>query len=339
MTTSSEIATLANATSLQIARDLPKSVLLEMLRRMFRIRVFDEVASSVRLQFIKGALHNSIGQEGEMVGACMALRSDDYITGTHRSHGHPIAKGVPLAPLMAELFGKNSGICRGKGGSMHLADFGKGCLGESGIVAASIPAGVGAALSARLRGTDQVSLCFFGDGASNSGPFHEAANLASVWKLPVIFHCENNGYAMRSRQSETTSVSDIATRSIAYGMVGEVVDGQDALAVYAAVSKAVLRARTGGGPTLIEAKTYRYCDHQELEFELPAYRTQEEIDTWRRKDPIRLFMTTLTDVSAVSSEEMALVETEVRDDVSKAVEYARLSPEPEHSALFEDVFI
>src|SRR5262245_55833819 len=203
---------MANAVSDGVqSGSLPKEQLHEFLRRMLRIRLFEERATSLRPQ-LRGFLHNSIGQEAEIVGACMTLRKDDYMTGNHRSHGHPIGKGVGLAPLMAELFGKKTGVCRGKGGSMHLAVFSAGSLGESGIVGSLMPVAVGAGLSARLRGTDQVCLCFFGDGAANCGPFHESLNLAAVWKLPVVFLCENNGYAIRTAQAQVTSVAHIAQR-------------------------------------------------------------------------------------------------------------------------------
>jgi len=318
---------------------LTNAQLHEFLRRMLRIRRFDETAASVRTKSIPGSLHNSIGQEGEIVGACMALRNDDYMTGNHRSHGHPIGKGVKLGPLMAELFGKKTGVCQGKGGSMHLAAFDAGSLGESGIVGGAMPAAVGAGLSARLRGTDQVCLCFFGDGAANCGPFHETLNLAAIWRLPVIFLCENNGYAMSSPQVLTTSVSDIAIRSISYNTPGIIVDGQDVLAVYYCVSKAVARARQGCGPTLVEAKTYRYCHHQELEFELPPYRSKEELEAWRMRDPIDILKTRMRIDGSVTEEELAAIETEVKEEVEEAVAFAQRSPAPDPSALLHDVFV
>src|SRR5690349_2428572 len=184
-----------------------------MLSRMLKIRIFEEYATELHAASrIPGALHTSIGQEAETVGACIALRDEDYMTGNHRSHGHPIGKGAALAPLMAELFGKATGVCRGKGGSMHLAVFAAGSLGESGIVGSLMPIAVGAGLSARLRGTDQVCLCFFGDGAANCGPFHESLNLAAVWRLPVVFMCENNGYAIYTAQAQTSALTDVARR-------------------------------------------------------------------------------------------------------------------------------
>jgi acetoin:2,6-dichlorophenolindophenol oxidoreductase subunit alpha len=317
---------------------LSTAALHEMLRRMLRIRLFDEQAARIQAEMIPGALHNSTGQEGEIVGAIMAIRENDYMTGNHRSHGHPIGKGVPLAPLMAELLGKATGVCRGKGGSMHLAAFGAGSLGESGIVGGSIPAAVGAALSAQLRGTDQVCLSFFGDGAANCGLFHECLNLAAVWSLPAVFICENNSYAICTPQSRTTSIADIAERAVAYSIPGIVVDGQDALQVYEVVSAAVARARAGNGPTLVEAKTYRFCDHQEgLQF--PPYRADEEIASWRARDPISIFIDRLRDLRVLANEELAAIRLEVVVEVEQALSFARDSPFPEPKALFEDLFI
>ena len=322
-----------------VPAQLIRTELHEVLRRMIRIRLFDETAARIRSMHIPGSVHNSIGQEGEIVGACMALREDDYMTGNHRSHGHPIGKGVQLGPLMAELFGRKTGVCRGKGGSMHLAAFGAGSLGESGIVGGAMPAAVGAGLSARLRGTDQVCLCFFGDGAANCGPFHETLNLASVWRLPVVFLCENNGYAMSSVQALTTSVKDIATRGISYGIPGVVVDGQDALAVYQTVSRAVEQARQGGGPTLVEAKTYRYCHHQELDCELPVYRSPEEVARWRARDPIDILKTQLLSTGNLTTEELGKIQGEVEAEVDAAVTFAQESSAPDATALLQDVFI
>ena len=317
---------------------LPKGLAHEMLRRMLRIRLFDERASDVRVTYIRGALHNSIGQEAEIVGACMALRDDDYMTGNHRSHGHPIGKGVELAPLMAELFGKKTGVCAGKGGSMHLAAFSVGSLGESGIVGSLMPVATGAALSAKLRGTDQVCLCFFGDGAANCGPFHESLNLASVWRLPVIFLCENNGYAICTRQSRTTSIENIADRAVAYRIPGVVVDGQDVEAVFKVVSEAVSRARAGDGPSLVEAKTYRYCDHQE-DCEFLPYRSKDELKEWRQKDPIEIFVTQLQRLGHLTHGEYEALKAAIRSELEGALEFAKNSAAPEASDLRSDVFI
>lgn len=324
------------------ATPLPKEKLSEMLRRMLRIRRFDERASVLMMDSrIPGGLHNSIGQEAEIVGACMAVRDDDYMTGNHRSHGHPIGKGVALAPLMAELFGKVTGVCKGKGGSMHLADFSVGSLGESGIVGSLMPVAVGAGLSARLRRSDQVCLCFFGDGAANCGPFHESLNLAAVWKLPVIFLCENNGYAINTAQAQTTAVADVAQRANAYNIPGVIVDGQDAVAVYRAVSAAAVRARRGDGPTLVEAKTYRYCEHFEAIGmpDPPAYRTKKEVATWREKDPVELFVKRLRSNGDLTDKEIEAIRNEVDAEVDSAVAFSEESPPPNPHALLEDIYI
>ena len=314
-----------------------KDELAEMLVRMLRIRMFDEWATRLKPQLIPGFLHNTNGQEAAVVGACMPLRDDDYITGNHRSHGHPIGKGVRLAPLMAELFGRSTGVCRGKGGSMHLAAFAAGSLGESGIVGAAMPVAVGAALSAQLRGSDQVCLSFFGDGAANCGLFHESLNLAAIWHLPVIFFCENNGYAGCSPQGKMTAVEDVAARAGAYGMPGVVIDGQDVLAVHEHVAAAIARARTGGGPALLEAKTYRYCNHME-HMEFPPYRPMSEVDAWRERDPIELFTDRLERAGVFCGTEIEELRSSVRKEVEAAAAFARESAFPEPATLFEDVY-
>ena len=320
--------------------EIPKSRLREMLRRMLQIRLFEEqVGRMVAAAQVPGAAHLSIGQEAEIVGACMALRDDDYMTGNHRSHGHPIGKGAKMAPLMAELLGKRTGVCRGKGGSMHLADFSVGSLGESGIVGGLLPVAVGAGLSAKMRETDQVCLCFFGDGAANEGTFHESLNLASVWKLPVIFLCENNGYAMFTSQAQSTSVANIASRASAYSMPGVVVDGQDVQKMYEAVSTAVTRARAGDGPTLVEAKTYRYKDHSEFGgLKVAAYRSDEEMATWLAKDPVEIFSTRLRDARVLTDEEFNVIKAGVQAEVESAVLFAQQSSAPSPEALFEDLY-
>lgn len=320
----------------------PTSMLHEMLRRMLRIRRFEERAYELLMSSrLPGFLHNCIGQEAEIVGACMSLRADDYLTGNHRSHGHPIGKGVPLAQLMAELFGKQTGVCRGKGGSMHLAAFSAGSLGESGIVGSLMPVAAGAGLSALLRETDQVCLCFFGDGAANCGPFHESLNLAAVWKLPVVFLCENNGYAIHTALSQTTAVTHIAKRAAAYEMPGVMVDGQDILAVYEQVASAVARARAGQGPTLIEAKTYRYCEHMDAAGAKPRppYRTEAEVADWRARDPIELFIARMQQRGRLTVEAVDEIRVGVEAEVDEAIAFAERSASPEPEALFEDVFV
>ena len=320
--------------------DLTRDQLLEMYRRMLRIRRFDETASELlRKGEIPGVCHTAIGQEATVVGACMALRPDDYMTGTHRSHGHPIGKGSDLRPLMAELFGKQTGICKGKGGSMHLANFAVGSLGESSIVGSAIPVATGAGLSAKLRGTDQVCLCFFGDGASNQGAFHESLNLAAIWKLPVIYLCENNQYAVSTSCAYATAVKDISARAASYDIPGATVDGQDVIAVYEAVAEAVRRARAGEGPSLIEAKTYRYQEHAEMiGVFMGGYRSEEEIAAWRQRDPIRLFRERLLAQGVLAEAEAAQIETQVQAEVDEAVAFARQSAYPAPEALFEDLW-
>jgi pyruvate dehydrogenase E1 component alpha subunit len=317
--------------------ELSVDVALEMHRRMLRIRHFELAATRLHAAGeLLGALHLSIGQEAAIVGACLALREDDYMTGTHRSHGHPIGKGAALRPLMAELFGKATGICKGKGGSMHLADFSVGSLGESGIVASALPVAAGAGLSARLRGTDQVVLAFFGDGAANEGAFHEAMNLAAIWDLPVIFLCENNGYAVTGRVGDFVRVPNVADRAGAYGMPGIVVDGQDAVQVHQVVGEAAARGRRGGGPTLIEAKTYRYVSHSQgaLRDERPA----DEMAHWQDRDPLRLHGTWLVANGVTSEAGLAELEADVEAEIAEAVDFARQSPDPDVGEAFTDMY-
>ena len=320
--------------------NLPGPILTGMLHRMLRIRLFEErVAVLKEASILPGAAHLSLGQEAAIVGACMPLADTDYMTGTHRSHGHPIGKGAALAPLMAELYGKQTGVCQGKGGSMHLADFSVGSLGESGIVGGLMPIAAGAGLSAKMRGTDQVCLCFFGDGAVNEGVFHESLNLASLWKLPVIFLCENNGYAMFTSASATSAVPEVALRAAAYAVPAIAVDGQDVIEVYHAVHEATERARRGDGPTLIEAKTYRYCEHSEFgRMTVPIYRDQAEIDLWRQRDPIALFTALLLESGAMSAAQIAEMEAAVCAEVDAAVIFAEQSPDPAPEALYEGLF-
>ncbi len=313
---------------------------LEAMRRMLRIRRFEEAAMDMvrKGTGIAGAVHICVGQEATIVGACMALRPDDYMVGYHRSHGHPIAKGAELAPLMAELMGRRTGVCRGKGGSMHLADFRVGSLGETAIIGSGIPQAAGAAYSARLRGTDQVALSFFGDGAANIGSFHEGLNLASVWRLGVVFVCENNLYAMSTPLAETMAADSIASRAAAYRMPGVRVDGQDVVAVFEAVSEAVARARAGKGPTLVEARTYRYRDHAEYGNLKLSHRAEEELEQWRTRDPIDILAARLGRQPGVSDDEMAQLRDQVAEQVADAVRFAKESPMPAPEELFDDLW-
>jgi acetoin:2,6-dichlorophenolindophenol oxidoreductase subunit alpha len=300
---------------------------LEMYRRMVRIRVFETEAEKL---FDKGELvgsiHTSVGQEAACVGAGMALREDDMITGTHRSHGHPIGKGAEISALMAELFGRLTGVCKGLGGSMHLADFSIGSVGETAVVASSLPIAVGAGLAARMQNWDRVVLAFFGDGASNAGAFHEAVNMAAIWNLPIVFFCENNVYAVSTRHEEVCSVKDIAERAVAYGIRGEIVDGQDVLAVWQSVSKAVEGCRAGSGPVLIEAKTYRFGEHSYLMNRLGAYRDENEVSLWRGRDPIEIHRSYLVKNGLADEAALDAIEAEVREEIATAIADARQAP-------------
>jgi acetoin:2,6-dichlorophenolindophenol oxidoreductase subunit alpha len=319
--------------------ELKSELLIEMYRRMQRIRVFENAADEMhRKGEIQGALHTSQGQEAEIVGACAALRADDYMIGNHRSHGHPIAKGAKLPGLMAELLGRSTGVCGGKGGSMHLADFSVGSLGETSIVGSGIPVAAGAALGAKMQKSDRVSLCFFGDGAANEGTFHEGLNFAAIWKLPVVFLCENNRFAVTTPIAQTALIANIADRAAAYGMPGTVVDGQDVIAVYQATAEAAGRARRGDGPTLVEAKTYRFCEHAANMGRLFTYRSEAEVSAWRSRDPLELFRRRLLQHFGFSTEELASIERAVIAEVSEAVAFAWSSEYPPASAIFSDVF-
>jgi TPP-dependent pyruvate/acetoin dehydrogenase alpha subunit len=318
-----------------------KELYMLQLRRMMLIRRFDEtVKDLVQSAELVGMAHVYLGEEAVAVGACTALRDDDYITGTHRSHGHPISKGGDVRRAMAEILGKATGYCKGKGGSMHLADFDIGILGESGILASGLPVACGAALGSRMQGNDRVVVSFFGDGASNEGACHEAMNLASVWKLPVIFLCENNQYAVTTSFRDTVAVENISDRAVAYNMPGVLVDGQDVLAVYEATVQAVQRARAGEGPTLLEARTYRYEDHSEGLNRIirEPYRTEEEVERWRERDPIKLHSAWLKEQEVATEEEIEAVWADVTQAIDEALEFARESPYPEAKDLFADLY-
>jgi pyruvate dehydrogenase E1 component alpha subunit len=309
---------------------------------MLRIRRFEEAGVDLyKKGKIPGSYHASIGQEAAIVGACMALRDEDFITGTHRSHGHPIGKGAGLDRLMAELMGKATGVCKGRGGSMHLADSSVGILGESAIVGGGIPLAAGAAMSAYVKGTDQVSLTFFGDGAVNQGTFHETLNMASLWRLPVIFFCENNLYAVTTSVAQSHGQPDIAKRAAGYGMPGRAVDGQDFVEVYEATCEAVHRARGGEGPTLIEARTYRFDEHQ---VGLKAgrygpYRSDSELDGYmQERDPVVLYRRRLLG-DGVAEEEVDAIGREVAAAVARAIAYAEQSPLPDPSEVYSHMYV
>ena len=317
---------------------LPETM-IEMQRRMLRIRRFDErAAKMLKRGLIPGALHTSIGQEAQVVGACMALSDQDYMSGNHRSHGHPIGKGSALGPLMAELVGKSGGVCGGKGGSLHLADFSVGSLGESGIVGSSIPIATGAALSSKVLGNGRVALAFFGDGAANQGCLYEAMNLAGVWKLPVIFLCENNQYAL-STPAHTVTSGVIADRAAGFGMPGvRVEDGQNVLTVHESVSAAVERARRGDGPSLVEVITYRFNEHSEGLRIGTDYRDADEKAAWVGRDPIVMFRQRLIDDQVATADQLDALEAEVLEEVEQAVRFSETSPYPDPSVAFKDVY-
>lgn len=327
----------ATANLPDIYRRLSIAELSEALRKMHLIRRFEEGAEEAYMRgLIHGTMHLSIGQEASAVGVCVALEDADYITSTHRGHGHCIGKGAEVKRMFAEFFGKESGYCKGRGGSMHIADPTKGNLGANGIVGGGIPIAVGAALSAKMRGTTQVAVSFFGDGANNEGAFHEALNMAAIWKLPVIFVCENNNYGMSTSTERSTAVKDIAMRAAAYSMPGVVVDGNSFADVATASFEAVERARRGEGPTLIESKTYRIRGHSRSDRN--RYRTKEEIEHWQTRDPIGLFQEELKRLGLIGEDDIARIVASVETEIAEGLDFARDSEAPSLSDLTRDVY-
>jgi pyruvate dehydrogenase E1 component alpha subunit len=311
---------------------------LEMLRSMQIIRRFEERASDdYQAGAIYGVVHCYIGEEAVAVGICSALNRDDQIISTHRGHGHCLAKGADLNRMMAELYGRQAGYCKGKGGSMHIADFSIGMLGANGIVAGGIPIVTGAGLAAQLEGKGRVAVSFFGDGASNAGPFHESINIAATWKLPMLYVCENNLYSAGTIAAETLALSDVAARAAGYGIPGVVVDGNDVMAVYEAAEAAVNRARAGQGPTLIECKTYRWRGHTERPGQEDP-RPQDEIETWRQRDPINRFAANLMDQGVLTEEAWQKMDAEILAAIEDAVKFSEESPFPDPEAAVEDIF-
>jgi len=316
---------------------IQNSKLLEMYRQMLTIRFFEEEVFELYGQnLVPGTIHLYAGEEAVAVGVCANLRRDDYITSTHRGHGHCIAKGARLDKTMAEILGRKTGYCKGKGGSMHIADFSIGMLGATAVVGAGIPIATGAGLSIRLGGTDQVVACFFGEGASNQGTFHEGINLAAVWRLPVVFVCENNLYAMGTRQSRVMLVDNVADRAAGYGIPGVAVDGNDVLAVYEATHEAVARARRGEGPTLVECKTYRLKGHSR--FDPATYRPIKEVEEWLGKDTIARFQTKLLEMGILTEAEIQKTAQDIRHEVESATKFALESPFPEPYEALDDVY-
>jgi TPP-dependent pyruvate/acetoin dehydrogenase alpha subunit len=301
------------------------------------IRAFEEKAEELyTLGKIHGTMHLSIGMEASAVGAIAALRPDDLILSTHRGHGHCIAKGADLNLMMAEFMGKENGYCRGRGGSMHIADVEGGNLGANGVVGGGIATAMGVGLGLKMQVRDQVILCFFGDGAANLGPFHESLNMAAIWRLPVVYVCENNQYAMSFSVKRAFAIERISDRAAAYGMPGVTVDGNDLMAVYEAVGQAVARARAGEGPSLVENLTYRWRGHSKSDAN--RYRTREEIEAWQLKCPIVRFRARLIEAGELTEEEAAQIEHQARAAIDAAVAFAEDSPEPDLETIEEGVY-
>jgi len=317
---------------------IDRARLLEMYERMVQIRTFEDAAGKNFADgLVPGFVHLYAGEEAVAVGVCAHLSERDYITSTHRGHGHCIAKGVDIPGMVAELMGKATGVCKGKGGSMHIADVDKGMLGANGIVGGGFPLACGAALTAKTLGTGGVAVCFFGDGAANQGTFHEGLNLAAIWKLPVVFVCENNGYAESTPVSYHCAASDIANRATGYEMPGVVVDGLDLFSVYEVAGEAIARARRGEGPTLIEAKTYRFYGH--FQGDQVTYRTQEELDRFKLRDPILAVRAYAVQHGLATPEDFDAIDKRVQADLDKAWEDAKAAPWPAPEEALTDVYV
>lgn len=317
-------------------RRYSKDELIAALRQMFLIRKFEEGAEeSYTRGLIHGTMHLSIGQEASAVASCLSLTDNDKITSTHRGHGHCIAKGADVGRMFAEFFGKEEGYCRGRGGSMHIADVAKGNLGANGIVGGGIPIAVGAALAAKRLRTGAVTVCFFGDGANNEGAFHEGLNMASVWRLPVVFVCENNRYGMSTAFDRSTAVASVADRAVAYAMPGVSVDGNDFSAVSEAVDAAVARARAGEGPSLVESRTYRWRGHSKSDRN--RYRTRDEIAEWMAKDPIARFAAVLVEHGVLGEADVAGLEAEAEREIAAGIAFAKAGTDPDPREVTRDV--
>lgn len=310
---------------------------LELLRQMLLIRAFEESAEQLYFQgLIHGTMHLSIGQEGTAVGACAALRPEDYILSTHRGHGHCIAKGAQASLMMAEFMGKEAGYCRGRGGSMHMADVETGNLGANGIVAGGVPMAAGVGLSLKMQKLDKVILVFFGDGAANEGALHESLNMASIWDLPVIYFCENNQYAMSMSIARSANVENLSVRAAGYGIPGVTIDGNDMVAVYKATQEAAARARRGEGPTFIEAKTYRWKGHSKSDKQ--RYRAKEEVKEWQDRDPIVRLSTQMQAAGLLTAAELAELETDVAREIEASIEFAKRCADPDPATILEGVY-
>jgi pyruvate dehydrogenase E1 component alpha subunit len=319
--------------------ELSTELQMDMHRRMVRIRLFEEAAGRLaEANKLPGFLHLYVGQEAVAAGVCAALTDDDQITSTHRGHGHLVAKGGQFNEMMAELMGKSTGYCKGKGGSMHISNLDVGMLGANGIVGAGAPIAVGAGFANKYKGNGNVAVPFFGDGSTNIGAFHEAANMACALKLPVVFVCENNEYGEFTAREKTMAITDIVDRAAGYGMPGVIVDGMDVVAIHEAAIEAVNRARRGEGPSLLEAKTYRYYNHHGVQNLGLKYRTDDEVATWRERDPIFTFEDRLIEMGTATRADIDAVWAELRADIDTAIEFAENSPVPTPDQLLVDVY-
>lgn len=319
--------------------ELSTDVLMDMHRRMVRIRLFEEAAGKLaEAAKLPGFLHLYVGQEAVASGVCATLSDDDQITSTHRGHGHLVAKGGQFNEMMAELMGKATGYCKGKGGSMHISNLDVGMLGANGIVGAGAPIAVGAAFANKYKDNGNVSAAFFGDGSTNIGAFHEAANMACALRLPVLFICENNEYGEFTPRNKTMAITDIVDRAAGYGMPGVIVDGMDVVAVHEAAVEAAARARRGDGPSLIEAKTYRFYNHHGIQNLGLKYRADDEVAQWRERDPIFTFEDRLIDAGNATRADFDQVWEALRADIATAIEFAEASPLPTADQLLADVY-
>lgn len=317
--------------------NISETLLKSLLSKMIKIRMFEErVLDLFRKGELPGWLHCYNGEEAVAVGVCLNLKNTDYITSHHRGHGHCIAKGVDIKKMMAELYAKEDGSCKGRGGSMHISDASLGMLGANGIVGAGIPIATGAALGCQYLKKDSVVVCFFGDGAADQGGFHESLNLASIWKLPVIFVCENNLYAETNPISKHMNIENVAERAKSYGIPGIIVDGMDVIDVFSKTKKIVEDIREGNGPVLVEAKTYRFRGHWEGDPEI--YRTKEEIIEWQKRDPIKLLKSKLIEENILDEPEISRIKNQIEKEIEEAVVFAKNSPEPSKLEAFDYIY-
>lgn len=315
---------------------ISKERLRDLYKRLLTVRRFEEKVDELfRQGTIYGTVHISVGQEAIAVGVAEALRTNDLVIATHRGHGHCLMRGADPKLMMAELLGKATGLCKGKGGSMHIVDAKRGMLGAMGIVGEGMPIAAGVGLALKMRKSEQVCVCFFGDNASNGGPFHESLNVSALWRLPVVFVCENNLYGLSVSVKKTSAVEDIAVQAKAYDVPGVVVDGMDVLAVYDEAKKAVTRARSGKGPSLLECKTYRFLGHSRGDPAYGPYRTKEELEAWKKRDPLLL----IGKDGRLSRGDVTEIEKEVSEMIEQAVRYAENSPEPDVRTVLEDIYV